>query len=209
VKFGVEYTDASGRRWRQHYGGKVEPIFTTEAIPVREADRFQPPQQIRRISDLEARRLGGQFARHLPPLENDDEIFEVLGSRVVATWRPIERVGQPAVRPQSDRPGEVSIKIGFAPAGPPFWRDYFTDKLKENGFSQYKGHTRGGEYQSITLRCPQDHTANVGALVDEAIDYANRQFEANELAAAQRALARRQPGRPPPPDRETGDCDED
>jgi hypothetical protein len=74
VKFAVEYTDAGGRRWRQPLGGQIERVFTSKAIPVREADRFQPQQQIRKISDLEARRSGGLFARNLPPLERDEEV---------------------------------------------------------------------------------------------------------------------------------------
>lgn len=92
IKFAVEYTDAGGRRWRQHLGGKVEPVFITDAIAVREADRFQPRQQIRRMSDVELRRLGGRFSSHLPPLETDEEFLEVLGPRAVVHWRCIARV---------------------------------------------------------------------------------------------------------------------
>jgi hypothetical protein len=68
IKFAVEYTDSGGLRWRQRLGGAIERIDTTEAIAVRGADRFQPPQQIRRLTAVEAWRAGGRFAEGvLPP----------------------------------------------------------------------------------------------------------------------------------------------
>jgi hypothetical protein len=107
----------------------------------------------------------------------------VLGPRVVATWTGIKRVNRPVAQSESDNPGEMSVEVAYEPAGPPFWKDYFTAKLKENGFREYKGYARGNEYQSITLRCPEDQVANAGALVDEAIDYANRQFRGKRIGS--------------------------
>jgi hypothetical protein len=133
------------------------------------------------MSDIEARRHGGRFASHLPPLETDEEFLEVLGPITVAHWRRIERVDEPIARPRSDQPGEMSVEVTFAPAGPPFWQDHFRTKLRESGFGELSGHS-DGRHQSITLRCPAEQTERTGNLVDEAIDYANNQFEANELA---------------------------
>jgi hypothetical protein len=194
VKFAVEYTDAGGRRWRQHLGGSIEPIYTTEAIPVREADRFQPRQQIRRVSSVEAHRAGGRFAEgHIPP-ESDEEFLEVLQVPTVARWKRIELVGDPVVRSGEDTPGEVEVTVKFAPAGPPFWKDHFRKKLDQNGFRFTSGNS-GGRGETQTLRCPEDAAARVSDLLTEAIKYANDEFEEHELAAARRAIAARKSGR--------------
>lgn len=190
VKFAVEYTDASGRRWRQPLGGRIEPIYTADAIHVREADRFQPPQQIRRLSTVEAWRAGGPFAQSVPPPVTDEEILETLEVRTVATWRPIELVGEPVVVSSEDTPGEVDVRVSFTPAGPPFWKDYLSNKLKQFGFRFTHGNS-GGQGETQNLRCPADMAERVGELLADAIQYANDEFEGNELGAARRALAAR------------------
>ncbi|ORB07506.1 hypothetical protein BST30_06025 [Mycobacterium mantenii] len=194
IKFAVEYTDAGGRRWRQHLGGQIEPIFTAEAIPIREADRFQPSQQIRRLTPVEARRLGGQFARDLPPLESDEEYLEVLEPIRVARWSRIQRVGNITERTPSDSTGQPQTAVTFTPAAPPFWEDHFRAKVGEAGITIGGGQS-DGRSQSIYLRLPDEHPpAATVELIDAAIQYANDLFEANELAAARRALQARRGG---------------
>lgn len=190
VKFAVEYTDAGGRRWRQHLGGAIEPIYTTEAIPVREADRFQPRQQIRRMSTIEAWRAGGPFAERVKPPESDEEYLEVLQVPTVAMWQRIRLVGEPAVRSGEDSPREVEVTVKFAPSGPPFWKDHFRNKLQENGFRFIRGNS-DGQHETQTLRCSGEVAARVSRLVHEAIEHANDEFEGHELAAARRAIANR------------------
>jgi hypothetical protein len=155
VKFAVEYTDSGGRRWRQPLGGSIQPIYTTEAIPVREAGRFQPRQQIRRMSPVEAWRAGGRFAEGVMPPELDEEFLEALQVPTVAMWKRIELVGEPVVASSEDTPGEVEVTVKFTPAGPPFWKDHFSNKLVEAGFRFTHGNS-GGQGETQTLRCPED-----------------------------------------------------
>ncbi|MGY4652491.1 hypothetical protein [Mycobacterium sp. URHB0021] len=194
VKFAVEYTDSGGRRWRQSLGGSIQPIYTTEAIPVREADRFQPRQQIRRLSAVEAWRHGGRFAEGVIPPESDEDFLEALEVRTVVTWRRIELVGDPVATSSAETPGEVEVTVKFAPSGPPFWKDHFSNKLDEFGFRFTQGNS-GGQGETQTLRCPEDMAARVNELLTEAIEYANDAFEGHELAAARRAIAARNAGR--------------
>jgi len=194
IRFAVDYTDSGGRRWRQHLDGGIEPVYTTEAIPVREADRFQPPQQLKKMSAAEAWRAGGRFAKDFIPPESDEEFLEILEVPTVALWRRIELDGQPVVRSGEDTPGEIAVKVTFAPAGPPFWKDHFGNKLDEAGFRLTAGNSNG-QSETQELRCPVDMAAQVSELLAEAIEYANDRFEGYELAAAQRALAARRRGR--------------
>jgi hypothetical protein len=49
VWFAVQYTDAAGRQWKQHFGGQIERVITTQAVPAppRKADSVQPQSQLR------------------------------------------------------------------------------------------------------------------------------------------------------------------
>lgn len=193
IKFAVDYTDSGGRRWRQPLGGNIQPIYTTEAIPVREADRFQPRQQIRRLSNVEAWRSGGRFAKGVIPPEEDEEFLETLEVPTVVMWKRIELVGEPVVVLSKDTPGEAEVTVKFAPSGPPFWKDHFRNKLDEFGFRFTQGKS-GGQGETQILRCPEDMADRVTELLIEAIQYANDQFEELELAAARRAIAARNAG---------------
>lgn len=188
VKFAVEYTDAFGLRWRQHYGGKIERILTHEAIPVRDADRFQALPQVRKISDDEKRRMGGVFARDLPPLHDDETLKFLGGPTFLANWKRVERVGQPRATDYHGPEGGLSLEISYTSPGPgtPMWETHLWEKLKFCGFSQHGG-TSGGNVVAKSLRCTEADIRDVVAAFDEAIDYANDKFEGNELAAAQRA----------------------
>ncbi|MFJ1460928.1 hypothetical protein [Nocardia sp. N2S4-5] len=91
IKFAVEYTDAGGRRWHQGLGGEIKRVHTTEAVPIRPPDRFQPRQQIGRLSNVEAWRMGGPFTKNLEPLQTDAEFLEVIAVANVARWQRIVR----------------------------------------------------------------------------------------------------------------------
>ena len=190
IRFVVEYTDAGGRRWRQHLGGQIERLLTTEAIPVREPDRFQPRQQIRRLTPVEAWRNGGAFTRNLPPLQTDEQFLEVIEVRKVMTWQRIERVGDIAedTTSRSDiDPEDSRIAVTFKPSAPPFWGDHFRERLAESGI-QTTGGRSGQGGQTITMRCSPTALETVADRIDAAITYANDRYEQNELAAARRAL---------------------
>lgn len=190
VKFGVEYTDARGLRWRQHYGGNIERILTHEAIPVRDADRFQALPKMRTISDDEKRRAGGSFASNLPPLDDDATLEFLGGPAYLANWKRVERVGQPQATDYRGPEGGLRIKFSYPSpgAGAPMWETHLWEKLKDFGFTQHMGST-GGPLVTKTLRCTEDNLCDVVAAFDEAIAYVNDRFEATELAAAKRAHA--------------------
>jgi hypothetical protein len=190
VKFAVEYTDACGLRWRQHYGGKIERILTPEAIPVRDADRFQALPQIRKISDDEKRRMGGRFASDLPPLDDNATLEFLGGPAYLANWKRIERVGQPRAKDCPGPQGGLQIEFSYPSpgAGEPMWETHLWEKMKDFGFSQHGG-SSGGPLVTKSFRCTEGNLRDIVAAFDEAIAYANDQFEATELAAAQRVQA--------------------
>ena len=171
VKFAVEYTDAVGLRWRQHYGGDIERILTKEAIPVRDADRFQPSHQIRILSDDEKRKMGGPAARNLPPLEDHELLNFLGGAAFLAKWKRVERVGQPRATEWPSggpEPSELRLEIFYTEAGAPMWHDYLGQKLSGAGFGQ-RGGSSGGPIRSTTLECAEGDIPQVIVAFDEAI----------------------------------------
>jgi hypothetical protein len=190
ITFAVEYTDAGGRRWRQHLGGQIERVLTTAAIPVREPDRFQPLQQIRRLSNVESWRLGRSFAQNVERPQTDDDFLETIEAFKVMHWKPIERVNDIAMEHsgKGEQRAETSVAVTFKPSAPPFWADHFRDKLAESGLC-YGGGSADGRSQTDSFRCtPAVAAAASNELIDAAITYANDRFEQNELSAARRAL---------------------
>ena len=69
VQFAVHYTDAAGRPWKQHFGGEIERVTTTNAVRgPRKAGSVQPYSQIRLLSEEEAAQFrGGRFGGDVPP----------------------------------------------------------------------------------------------------------------------------------------------
>jgi hypothetical protein len=167
--------------------------MTTEAITVREADRFEPRQQIRRMTNVEMYRAGGMFTRGLPPLDKDEEFLEVIEVINVLHWTRIERIGElvPSSTTQDD---QGALVLTIEPAAPPFWEDHLMANLRQHGFTTTVG-SSDGRSQSIYLRTPERENTAILTLVDQAIEQANNQFEANELTAAKRALESRRGGR--------------
>ncbi|MDV6297241.1 MULTISPECIES: hypothetical protein [Rhodococcus] len=198
IRFAVEYTDAGGRRWRQELGGEITRVHTLKAVPIRPPDRFQPPQQIRRLSDVELRRFGSGFSKGLEPLESDEEFLEVIEASNVECWKRIGRIEDIVVEADDagDRTAGLHVSVTFSPKAPPLWGDHFRGKLAESGLCYAGGDSQ--YTQTDRFRCPpQVDTAGLGYLIDAAIKYANDRFEENELAAARRALdARRNRTRP-------------
>ncbi len=192
VQFEVEYTDVSGRRWRQKLGGAIERITSNEAVRIRTPDRFQPPQQIRRMTNLEARRHG--FTRGLEPLQSDDEFLEVLEARTVTNWKRIKRINDVRIAPNDfDIPAEgLVVEVTYRPVPPPFWADHFHDKLAESDLHMGSSHSQYDRTDKFRLHPDADtNAALITEIVDSALEHANDTFEQLELAAARRALAAR------------------
>ena len=189
IQFVVEYTDAAGRRWSQQLGGQVTRIPTSRAVPVRKPDRFQPAQQVRRMTDVERWRSG--FTTNLKPPRDDHQFLEVIEAYNVRWWDPIERIGEVEIRSIdiNTPPGELVALATFGPVPPPFWPDHFHQKLKETGLRYSGGTSENTRTDKFIMSADLDlDVATVTGLVDAAIKYANGTFEQNELAAARRAL---------------------
>lgn len=191
AKFCVEYTDAAGRRWRQHYGGPVERVLTNEPILVRDADRFQAPYQARVLTEEEKKQLGIFDGGSLT---DDDDFLEAVGPALVSTWSRVERVGRPRIRPYPHSDQNLrSVQIAYTPPPPPFWNEYFSKGIqglsKAGGLNFSSG--GGRSINTVTIRCGESDIPQAISSVDDAIERANDQFEANELAAARRAIAKR------------------
>jgi hypothetical protein len=195
VRFTVHYTDATGRQWKQHLGGKIEREFSSEAVPVREADRFQPPSQIRRTSAAEARELGLGDAD-----DHDWTKLDTITDLMATTWRPAGRVGRPNVSANTQKPGWLRMNVSWSPTGPPPWWKLFAAKLRESFPFQTTGEQ--GDVKWVFVDCREDDLERVVGAVDEAIEYANNQFEESvikplraaqaDVAASEKAAAEHQ-----------------
>ncbi|NCL73790.1 hypothetical protein AIIKEEIJ_01227 [Rhodococcus sp. YH1] len=193
IDFAVEYTDASGRRWRQSLGGKIERIPMTKAVPIRRPDRFQPRPPIKKLSGVEAWRSGitqGGITDGLPPLESDEDFLEVIGVSNVQRWKRIERIDEIKFERGGELSSDLEVSVTFGPAAPPFWLIHFRNKLAESGLRYGGG--RSYYVQTDRFLCSRDiDTAGLNEVIDAAIQFANDRFEENELAAARRALESR------------------
>ncbi|MGV0583717.1 hypothetical protein ABQE45_08220 [Mycobacteroides chelonae] len=191
AKFAVEYTDAAGRRWRQHYGGRIERIITTEAMPVREADRFDPVPQIRTLSAEESRELSRQFPSMLSDADRE-AMFHEMAPAIADTWAPVTRVGvpRPDVLLNGLEDGAIWLEIDYAPVPPPQWKSHFSRELQTLG-QPANGYTSSSlsEVETVNFLVPDAELEPVVRAVDMAIVYANEQFETNELEAARAIVA--------------------
>lgn len=192
VQFAVHYTDAAGRPWKQHYGGEIERMTTTDAVRgPRKADSVQPYSQVRLVSEEEAAQfMGGQFGGDVPA-EVHEAGLEIVAPEIVATWARVTRIGKLNVSPIDGEPGWIHLSIAFAPLAPSPWNGYFREKITEAGFRSYSTEIHGGiNAGGITVQAPEGDIARVVSAVDGAVDYANDEFEERDLRAARQALER-------------------
>lgn len=189
IHFEVEYTDANGRRWSQKLGGRIRRITTSEAVPIRPPDRFQPRQQVSRLTNIEAWRSG--FTGLEPP-ETDAEYLEVIQAGTVKNWKRIARIVEVELRPNDiDNPPEGLIAVvTVRPVAPPFWTNHFHAELAKYGLHHGGGSSHYEQTDKFRLSpgIDPDDVDRLTELVDAAIDHANNTFEQTELAAARRAL---------------------
>lgn len=200
VRFAVEYTDAAGLRWKQHLGGRIEPVSASGAVPIREADRFQPPSPIRLLTPEEAadpRGLLADVPRGFGEEDDEDDDPSSLYSpdELVAfaeDWKPVGRMGTPHATPVARNPEAITVEIPYGPVGPGPWKGYFSAKLHNAGFTSFQGRAQeGSEVEAVVLEVSEDGLEQVIGVVDEAIELANQQFEGNEVACGRDLQARR------------------
>lgn len=92
-------------------------------------------------------------------------------------WKRVERVGSLQVKPTEGRPGSVDIK--FATGGSTLqdeWSAYFEQKAVELDLNvSFYGFGMDGD--DGLLRATEDDFESTVALLDQALDFANDQYE--------------------------------
>jgi hypothetical protein len=191
VRFAVHYSDAAGLQWKQHLDGRIERVLTKEAVPEakRKADVAQPRSPLHVMSAQEsADVLSGRFPGDVPK-EVQDAGMEIVAPMIVETWSRVDRVG----KPHADPIGGNSVRFGIAygPTAPSPWGDYFREKLWAASFQNLQFHGQGGDdIEAITFDVNEEDIARMIGIVDEALKYANDQFEERDLADARAAIER-------------------
>lgn len=197
IEFDVEYTDSSGRRWRQSLDGQIERIPTTKAVLIRPPDKFHPRPLIRKLSPVEvwsSEVTQSGVTEGLPTLNADTDFLAVIGEFGVENWRQIERLEHIDVQPGGDPSGAGRVVVTISEPAPVFWLVHFRDSLAESGlsfvFTRVHPHRTDGTFVRIEgfRYSSQGDSVVLTNLIDSAIQYANGRFEEKEFAAARRAL---------------------
>lgn len=99
------------------------------------------------------------------------------------TWERIKRVGSLQVKPTKDRPGSVDVKFRTAPSNrQDEWTGYFEQKAVDLDLNvRFYGFGMDGD-DGLLLAPVDDFEAAVG-LLDQALDFANDEYEQNDLPA--------------------------
>lgn len=192
VRFAVYYTDANGLRWKQSLDGKIERVLSTTAVPApRAADGSQPYSQIQTITpeEAKARRVGGPDVPDIDNQENGNSAENETAARnIVNGWNPVKRIGAPIVKPHRSDPELLVIEIGYAPAAPQPWYEYFRDGLSKAGIRSNRSHSQG-PYQSRTFEAAKSALPLVVGGFDAAVKFANERFETEHLVRLREYLA--------------------
>ena len=191
VRFAVHYADAAGLQWKQYLDGTIERVLTTQAVPAspRMADTVQPYSQLTVMPKEQAQQFGGSLARYLSGEDQeyvDSAELLPLSSAIVESWARVDRIGTPAARPTAEDPNSIHLEIAYAPKPTPPrhpWCEYFKKRLKEAAFNTRSFRSQGN-VESLTLQVHRDDLEQTVAIVADAIEYANDQFEENELTRA-------------------------
>jgi hypothetical protein len=99
-------------------------------------------------------------------------------------WKRIARVGTPKVKPTSSKnnPSEIKIDFKTKPGHKEDWENLFKKRARELGihpyFDSFTTDTADG-----SIHADEDELEQVVALLDEAIEYANDQYERAVLPA--------------------------
>lgn len=192
VHFAVSYTDAAGLQWKQHLDGHIERVLSTQAVSgPRKADTIQPYSQVRMVTMQEAEDVvAGRFFGDVPA-EVEEAGMEDVAADIVESWARARRIGQPHPDPVRGQPELVNLEIAYSPDGPHPWGDYFTDKLAENGFPGLHFFRPGvGDAAAIELQTPANDIERTIGIVDEALDFANDEFERVDLPQARARVER-------------------
>jgi hypothetical protein len=101
----------------------------------------------------------------------------------VPEWTRIARVGTPkvSVRPELS-PSRISISFSTAPQQPSGWVEYFDARVKLLGI-RAGFNSSGIEGNGGYANADEADLETAVAAIDEAIEYANDQYEANVLPA--------------------------
>ncbi|MBS9371058.1 hypothetical protein GON09_000001 [Rhodococcus sp. B50] len=201
IDFAVEYTDAKGRRWRQSLDGRIKRIYTPRAVSIPSSGRGPFDSATSALPYAAAwgvaPSLGDAVEEKLPsyqrpPLLTDKDFLTVVTSLATSPingWKRVERIKE--VKTDDFPSGERHISVTYSPIFP-IWPLYFREKMTESGLSfisaTFADKFRFNSHVEVFRSLSDSNAADLNNVVDDAIGYANDQFEANALAAAHRAL---------------------
>lgn len=190
-RFAVHYTDASGLSWRQHLGGKIERVQSTQAVPgpPRKADTVQPSSPLRVITQKEAAKESPLRFPNDVPEEVLQLALESVAPDIVQTWSRVSGIGTPKADPIDRQANLVRLQIAYGPTGPDPWGNYLAEKLGSEGIPSF-GSMDFGDVQTIILDVIEDDISRMVEVVYEAIAHANDRFEEHDLPAARAAIDR-------------------
>lgn len=99
----------------------------------------------------------------------------------MAAWQRVSRVGTPEVHPDEHQQDQVKLVIGTAPTAPSGWKSHFADKIRQLGVHAVFNYKHGSDGEGIAAIAPEASFEDAIKAIDEAINYANDQYETNDL----------------------------
>lgn len=133
---------------------------------------------------------------------NDVADLKVSAESILSSWEPVRRVGPLDIDTglSGISEGCVWLAISYAPQPHRLWHNYFGPRIEE--IESQRGWSSGWPSSTVEIQfeVPVSDIEDLVEKVDSAIDYANEQFEANELREAERLVVEK--GAPAPIDDE-------
>ncbi|CAN5220222.1 hypothetical protein BH11ACT7_BH11ACT7_24940 [soil metagenome] len=99
----------------------------------------------------------------------------------MADWEPVARVGTPEVKPGRHGARTVDLSIGTVPTAPAEWKQHFHAKLSDLGYKAQFNYKHADDGEGMHITAPEDSFERPVRAVDEAIEYANEQYETSDL----------------------------
>lgn len=99
----------------------------------------------------------------------------------MADWEQVARVGTPEVKPGRLKVDTVDLAIGTVPTAPPEWKQHFHEKLRDLGYEAQFNYKHGSDGEGLHLTAPEDSFEAAVKAIDEAIEYANHEYETHDL----------------------------
>jgi hypothetical protein len=116
--------------------------------------------------------------------ENDWTVLDPITEVMTKMWKRVERIGTPDSEPieDGDNPDSIVVEVRLDAAGPTSMACPLRGSPEEEE-RKHRRYRSQGDVCAVNVVCTRDKLGEVVAAIDEAIEYANDQLEAVELAA--------------------------